>query len=348
VKGLDGRRASIRDVATAAGVSIATVSNALNHPDRVALSTRERVQRAVDRLGFVPNAQARSLASGRTRTIGLLMTDLTNSYFVDIVRGAQEVAHAGGFSPLIGSAENDSSLERSLIASFTAERFAGVIHAPVHDGAPRARRHRADGPPTVLVNAEAPARLACSVASDDVLGGYLAARHLIERDHRRLLFVTTEAPLLPVDERRRGVERAVSEVHGVGLEVWTVPDLSVASGIAVAARLGALPQHVRPTGVAAPSDLLALGIVNGVHGLLAVPGELSVIGYDNDASARDARVPLTTVAQDGVEIGREAMRMLADEIAGRAEGRPHAHRSVRVAPRLVLRGSTSLAPFELD
>lgn len=344
---LERRRASIRDVATAAGVSIATVSNALNHPARVAPATRARILETIDRLRFVPNAQAQSLASGRSRTIGLLMTDLGNSYFVDIVRGAQESAHRRGYSPLIGSAENSAENERALLDSFTAEQFAGVIHAPLHGAAP-APRARADRPPTVLVNVAVPTELACSVASDDELGGYLAARHLIERDHRRLLFLTADPPLHPVEERRRGVERAVSEVRGVGLQVWSVGSLSVHEGAAVAARLGSLAQSTRPTAVIAPSDLLAMGIVNGAHGLLAVPGELSVIGSDNDAAARDARVPLTTIAQDGLAMGRDAMGMLADEIADRADGHRHAHRAARIAPHLIVRGTTAVAPFELD
>jgi LacI family transcriptional regulator len=344
----EGARPSIRDVARSAGVSTATVSNALNHPDRVATATLARITREIERLRFVPNARARSLVSGRTATVGLLVTDLANSYFVDIARGAQQAAHAAGYSPLIGSADSDSAKESAVLASFSAEQFAGVLLAPFVATVPVARLRRSDRPPTVLVNVEAPTSLACSAASDDVHGGFLAARHLIDLGHKRLLFVTSEPRLTPVDERRRGVERAVAEAHGVRLDVWAVGSLTVSEGARIATRLSTLRQSERPTGVVAPSDLLAMGLVNACRDTIAVPGELSVVGYDNDAAVRDARVPLTTIAQDGVTIGREAMGMLASEIDARERRAAHEHRSLRVAPHIVIRRSTSSAPFELD
>lgn len=342
------RSASIRDVARLAGVSIGTVSNAINHPHRVAPETRARIVQAIDSLHFVPNARARNLASGRTVTVGLLMTDLANSYFVDIARGAEGAAHLSGYSPLIGNADNSEAKETTILESFAAEQFAGVLLAPYEPHIPVAHLRRRHRPPTVVVNVEVPTPLACSVASDDVLGGYLAARHLIDLGHRHLLFTTSASPLAPIEERRRGAEKAVAEAADVRLDVWTVEKVSVEDGYALAARLRALPARERPTGVVAPSDLLAMGVVNGIKDSLSVPGELSVIGYDNDAAARDARVPLTTISQDGLAIGREAMGMLDEEIRAGADGEPHEHRAVRVPPHLIDRASTALAPFSLD
>lgn len=326
------------DVARAAGVSLGTVSNVVNNPGKVTPRTRQKVEAAIAELGFVRNGVARSLRAGRSTTIGFVLIDLTNTFFLDMVRGAEDVVNRAGMNLLLANADMDADKEQTYLDLFEEERVAGILLTPRPVTDETAARPSAAGVPRVHLNDPAAGRQVCSVTTDNVHGGYLAARHLIETGRRRLLFAGAEQ-LQPVQERYEGALRAVAEPDGaVTIErlhtAWVRPQ----DGRHVAEELLRRPAADRPDGVLAGADLLALGLVQTltVDGRLRIPDDLAVIGYDNNRTAWDSLVPISTMDQAGEEMGRSAATLLLEEI----ENPGHEHRSVRLEPFLVPREST--------
>jgi ABC-type sugar transport system substrate-binding protein len=179
----------MQDVADAAGVALGTVSNVLNHPGKVSASTAQRVRDAIERLGFVRNDAARSLASGSNNSIGFVLADLDNSLFVDMARGAQEAARAAGYHVLLASADCEMAQQDQYLDLFDEARVTGVLLAPMEDSAEAIARMRSHRRQIVLLNFAPQPGSCCSVLVDNERVGYLAAKHLIEAGRRRLVFV---------------------------------------------------------------------------------------------------------------------------------------------------------------
>ncbi|WP_129336457.1 LacI family DNA-binding transcriptional regulator [Cellulomonas endophytica] len=331
------------DVARAAGVSLGTVSNVLNRPDKVAPATRRRVEDAIATLGFVRNGAARSLAAGRSTTLGFVVADLTNSFFTDMVRGVQERAEAAGFKLLLADAGAEGERQGAYLDLFEEERAAGILLAPRDDVAERVHHVRSRRVPIVLLNVPSGEAGLCAVETDNAHGGYLAAQHLIGLGRRRLLWAGPRH-FRPTRERLSGVERAVSEAGGdVTLTVEVTRDVRVEDGRRVAETVHHLPPERRPDGVVAGADLLALGFVQvcQARGRLRIPDDVALVGYDNNREAWSSMVPITTLDQSGDEMGATAADMLLDELGVRGRSREqHRHRTARLEPVLVPRAST--------
>lgn len=340
--------ASVRDVATAAGVSVGTVSNVLNRPDRVAAATVERVQAAIEDLGFVRNDAARQLRAGRSRSVGLIVLDAGNPFFADVARGAEERADDERLSVLLGNSDDDAARQDRYLDLFREQRVNGVLISPASDDIARIRSVHAAGTPVVLVDHEIPDSEFCSVSVDDVEGGYLAARHLLDLGRRRVMFVGGPARVAQVDNRLAGARRAVGEVPDAVLEVVEKPALTVLHGRAAGEELVARPPADRPDAVFAANDLLAVGILQGLtmiatalgggSAAVRVPDDIALVGYDDIDFAASTVVPLTSVRQPARLIGRTAVELLLrsiDDPDGVYE------RRVRFRPELVVRASTT-------
>ena len=327
------------DVARAAGVSLGTVSNVVNNPGKVTPATRQKVEAAIAELGFVRNGVARSLRAGRSTTIGFVLVDLGNSFFLDLVRGAEEEVNRAGMNLLLANADMSYEKEQTYLALFEEERVAGILLTPRPvPGEVGELPPPSVGVPRVLLNDPEAGPDVCSVQTDNVHGGYLAARHLIESGRRRLAFAGGDA-LDPVRHRYRGVVRAVEEADGVSLERVDTIGVTVHDGREVADEVLRRPEADRPDGILAGADLLALGLVQTltVDGRLRVPDDVAVVGYDNNRAAWDSVVPITTLDQAGEEMGRAAASLLLEEIQ---EPEGHQHRTVWMEPFMVPRESS--------
>ncbi|MDQ1129460.1 LacI family DNA-binding transcriptional regulator [Microbacterium sp. SORGH_AS_0888] len=330
---------SVRDVANAAGVSVGTVSNVLNRPDRVAPATVARVLAAIDELGFVRNDAARQLRVGRSRSIGLVVLDLRNPFFTEVARGAEERAAELGMTVLVANSDERSDREAMNLDMFEEQRVFGVLVTPVADVLSRVQRLRQHGTPAVLVDRAAKEPGFASVAVDDVAGGRLAAEHLLEAGRRRIAFVGGPVALRQVGDRLEGAQRAVAAVPGATLEFVGTGALTVAEGRAAAARILERPPGSRPDAVFAANDLLALGVLQSLvmTGTTRVPEEIALIGYDDIDFASAAVVPLSSVRQPASLIGATAVDLLVEV----AEGRVPQQEQVLFQPELVVRASTS-------
>lgn len=336
-------RASIRDVASLAGVSVGTVSNVLNHPDRVSPATRGRVLAAVEKLGFVRNESARQLRAGRSHIIGLVVLDAANPFFTDVAKGAESFIATAGYSLMLANSGEDAAREARHLELFERIRAEGVLVSPADSQGATLARLRTRGVPVVLVDRGTEHTHECAVSVDDVAGGRLAAEHLLGLGHHRLAVVGGPSTLRQVAERQAGAREAVAG-HGDGNGRWARLDvvptkaLTIAEGRSAGEMLAAMPADERPTGVFALNDLLALGLLQALtRAGLQVPEDVALVGYDDIAFAAAATIPLSSVRQPREELGRRGGELLLAEIAAPES---HEHQHVVFPPELIPRAST--------
>jgi LacI family transcriptional regulator len=334
---------SVRDVAERAGVSVGTVSNVLNRPDKVSPATIERVHAAIEALGFVRNDAARQLRAGRSNSIGLVVLDISNPFFTDVARGAEARAAEERLTVLLGNSDENSDREKAYLDLFEQQRVHGVLISPVGDDHATLERLLRRGIPTVLVDRQTDDDRISSVAVDDVAGGYLAVRHLLDTGRRRIAFVGGPGNLTQVADRLAGARTAIAETPGTELEVIETEALTVLHGRHVGeVFLGRSPED-RPDAVFAANDLLAIGVLQALNmlGTVRVPDEIALIGYDDIDFASAAVVPLSSIRQPSALIGHTAVDLLVREAAAPA-GFEHEH--VVFQPELVVRASTAPRP----
>lgn len=326
----------IRDVAIRAGVSVGTVSNVLNRPKLVAEATRVRVQAVIEELGFVRNESARQLRQGRSRTLGVVLENFANPFFTDLARGAEAAMNTDGFDALWCTSDGSTAKERRCLDFLEEQSVSGVIITPVGLDAERISELRDRGLAVVALDRRRYDGI-CATWVDHVAGGELAITHLLGRRHRRLAIVTGPLFQEPIKDRYHGAVAAARKAGLDDVDVTTLefPDMTPTQGKQVAHRL--LDLRTPPTGVFCTNDLLAIGLVNELLRMgVKVPGEISVIGYDDIELAATSVVPLTTVRQPRHELGWTAAGLAVAEAGDR---RDHEHRRIVLSPSLVVRES---------
>ena len=334
---------SMKDVAALAQVSVGTISNVLNKPELVSPDTRRRVLEAIDKLGWVRNESARQLRAGHSASIGLVVMDIANPFFSDLARGVGDVAAAAGCSVLLSDSAHDPARERAALELYQQLRVRGVILAPISNS-PDGEFARRLGMPVILADRFTSYHDGCTVSVDDFVGGQLAAEHLLERGHRRLAVVGGTANIAQVRERRDGASRAMLlGSPAATLLTLSTERLDIEAGRTAARTIVAMPDDERPTGVFALNDLVAIGLLQGlVAHRVSVPDEISIIGYDDIEFAAAAAVPLSSISQPRVDLGRRAAELLFNEIQALENGEPHQHVQERFTPALVVRSSSEV------
>lgn len=330
---------SIRDVAERAGVSVGTVSNVLNSPARVSPRSVERVHAAIEELGYVRNDAARQLRAGRSTTIGLVVLDVRNPFFTDVARGVEDEAAMHSLSVILGNSDESVEREAAYLDLFEEQRVHGVLISPYGDVGPRLARLRSRGTPAVLVDRMSPDGGFSSVSVDDVAGGRLAARHLLDIGRRRIAFVGGPLDIRQVADRLVGARAAVEAQPDARLEVVELSALSVLEGRRAGEALLARPAAERPDAVFAANDLVATGLLQALvmQGSVRVPDDIALIGFDDIDFASAAVVPLSSIRQPSQLIGRTAVQLLIEE----ARDPGLAPRQVVFQPELVVRASTA-------
>jgi len=310
------QRVTITDVGAAAGVSPATVSRVLNGTAKVDAALADRVQIAVRALGYRPNAAAQGLARGRWGTIGVLVPDLANPYFPEILKAVSAVARDNGHRVMIMESEEDPAVEPELVADLLRSCDGLLLCSP------RMRRDQlvalADrGHPMVLVNRIVPGLAVPSVSVDFYGGTTLICGHLAQLGHREVAYLSGPEASWANAERIRALEAAAA----FGLHVTVIPcGGTAADGQAAADRI--LPTGA--TAVVTYNDLVAQGALNRLGQLgVAVPDELSVVGFDNLSLDWSGQATLTTVAMPRDALGRQAATLLEALMTGTPDTNPH-------------------------
>jgi len=333
-----GSMVTIRDVADAAHTSVGTVSNVLNRPNVVAPETLRRVQKAISDLGFVRHAGAALMRGGRAHTIGLVVLDIANPFFTELARGAEAAAREQDNLVILCNSDEDPGQEQRYFEALEEQRVLGVLVSPVDERSVSIDWLRQRGTAVVLLERSRPDY--CSVQADDVSGGELAAQHLIDLGHRKLVFVTGSLGISQYASRLAGVHRAL-ERHGIAKDQLEVLEYPAAGGVRDGGQAAAsiLASGTDATGIVCANDLLALGVVGGFSRTgVAVPGRFSVIGYDDIELAEESALPLTTIRQHKHRMGFTAAQLVIDEAEN---GTAHIHQQIVFQPELIERASTA-------
>lgn len=332
-------RATLRDVAARAGVHTATASRALN-PQRRALvddATAERVRRAAAELGYSPNSIARSLKTSRSRSVGVVIPDLTNPLFPPIVRGIEDVLTAAGYSAMIVNTDNNPDREAAHVTSLRGRQVEGMIFATARLSHPLLERLAEEGVALVLLNRKVEGGGIPSVTADDAAGIAMAMRHLTGLGHRRIAHLAgpqwTSTGVVRLRAYRHALADAGLPVDDSLVEIcdyWTVD--------AGAKGLRRLLDSGSPfTALLAGNDLLAVGAYDALEERgLSCPRDLSVVGFNDIAFIDKLHPALTTVRIPQYQIGAEAARVLLERI----EDPTVPAKSVLLPPSFVERQST--------
>jgi LacI family transcriptional regulator len=333
--------ATLEDVARAAGVHYSTVSRALdpNKVWRVNVATRKHVQAVAQRMGYQRDMVASSLKRGRTHTVAVVVADLGNPFIAPVLRGIANRLELAGFMSLISDTQDDSARLERILNHLLSRRVDAIIltAARLGDG-PVLRRISRQGTPVVLAVRNVPGIRLPACTDDDLLGGTLAAQHLLALAHRRVAQLRGPADVYSFVERARGFTRTVAAAGAVEVEVaGTALTPTVEEGGRLM-RLLLDRKRPLPTAIFAHNDLMALGALAVMRERgLNCPGDFSVIGYNDSPQVDRVMPPLTTIRQPGEELGRTAAEITISMLTS-PERRP-ASRSL--PPTLVVRESTA-------
>jgi LacI family transcriptional regulator len=332
--------ASVKDVAALARVSIGTVSNVLNRPEIVSPETVERVTLAMEKLSYVRNEAARQLRVGHSHALGLITLSGGNPFFTELTTAAEDSAAEAGFSVIAGNSDEKKERESGYLTLFEELRVRGVLISPVGNVAPRLRRMRERGIPSVLVDRVSKDLSISSVSVDDVAGGTLAVQHLIETGRRRIAFVGGPQEIRQVSDRLQGARQAVAAHPGATIEVIALPALTVQEGRRAGEAIVERSRGERPDAIFAANDLLAIGLLQAlsIQGNIAIPNEIALVGYDDILFASASVVPLTSIRQPSRLIGETAVQILLEE----AEDPDLEPRQILYQPELVVRASSAV------
>lgn len=329
----------MEDVAAQAGVSRALVSLVMRESPRVSESSRRIVLDAAAKMGYRPNLMARNLASRRTMTLGLLLNDLHNQWFAEIADGIHDEADTHGYRIILGNGRRSASHEDDVLESFLSFQVDGIIVAGCRL-APKRIEAVAREVPVVSVGRALRSRTVATVNSDDRVGARVAVEHLVSLGHRDIVHVDGGAGAGAAP--RRGGYLAAMKDLGLERRARIIPgDFTESAGVAAVEEL--LTGRTMPTALFTANDLSAIGALDRLEQAgLSVPGDLSLVGYDNTALAGLHHISLTTVDQPREEMGRVAFKSLVDRLADRGTApssvTPVAHHVM--SPELIVRRTT--------
>ncbi|GBF04127.1 LacI family transcriptional regulator [Deinococcus aerius] len=329
----------LEDVAKLAGVSPATASRALSRPELVAEATRERVREAARTLGYQPNVLARSLRQRGSRALGLVITDILNAFHATLAKAVQDVADAQGYTLLMFNTDEEPAKERRAFETLRGHLPQGLIVVPT----PATHRNLdlLPGLPVVELDRASGRAGAYTVMVDNEVGAYRAVTHLAALGHRRIGMIVGRLDISTAVERHEGYRRALLEAGLPYRPELVLPgDHREAGGRAAAHTLLTLPPAERPTALFVGNNEMTVGAVLATRDLgLRLPGDLSLVGFDDSRWAQTILPALTVVAQPAYELGALACQTLLARLAG--EPVPT---SVRLQTTLIERDSVAPPP----
>jgi LacI family transcriptional regulator len=311
--------ATIKEIAQRANVSAATVSHVVNNTRFVSDEVRARVDAAVAALGYVPNAVARSLRMRGTQTLGMMIPNISNLFFAELVRAFEDECYRQGYSLILCNSEDDPGREIIYLRTLMSKRVDGLVMISAGRDDHLCRLLSTTWLPLVIVDREIEGVTADLVEVDHEHGGYLAARHLLDLGHRRIAAIAGPGDLVVSKQRVFGFERALAEAGTPRPAEYLIhASFTTQGGYEAARRLLGLAKQ--PTAVFACNDLLALGAIHAMREAgMRVPQDLSVVGFDDIALAAFVSPRLTTIRQPKQRIGELAAQLLIARIKGKRD-----------------------------
>jgi LacI family transcriptional regulator len=303
---------TIKDVARESGVNISTVSRALNDEYGVHPETREHVIAVANRLKYRPNRVARGLVTGRSNTLGLIVSDIRNPFFAEVARGAEDAARAAGCDLVLCNSDLNATKQIEYVHSLLAKHVDGILMNSVAVLNRAQQEDLARCPvPIVLLNGATSRKTFSTVSANNVAGGALAGNYLVQLGHRALAHITGPRRNGNLTDRARGFLKAVAAQGGCPETVLLHGENSFSGGYELTQQL--LKEHPEVTALFTGNDIMAFGAVRAIHESgRRIPQDISLIGFDNVELASAVNPPLTTVHQPKYEIGQTAVKILLD------------------------------------
>lgn len=333
--------ATIKDVAKTAGVSISTVSHVINETRFVSDELRERVLNAMEKLNYHPNALARSLRLGETKTIGLIIPDNSNPFFAEVARTIEDIGYKNGYSVILCNSDGNLDKEAAYINMLITKQVDGIILISAGYQQEHLLELREFGIPFVVSDRDISPALADLVLVNNEQGGYDATRYLIGLGHRNIACITGPSDVTPSADRVHGYRRALTEARITIREDYIVPgDFRFRSGETAMTQLLRLDKL--PTAVFACNDVMAIGALRALRNAnLRIPDDISIVGFDDIPLASEITPALTTIAQPILEMATLSADLLISQIQEERTG-DETRRTV-LDTRLVVRDSC--APY---
>ncbi|HXX36572.1 MAG TPA: LacI family DNA-binding transcriptional regulator [bacterium] len=333
--------ATIRDVAAEAGVSVATAARVLGGYGRVSHASRERVMLAAKTLDYTPSSIARSMIKGYTDTVAVIVSDNANPFFAAVVRGIENVVLAHGYSLLFFNADEDPHKEVLHLRTIREKRVDGLVLSPSSGPTDEFRSLAATGIPIVQVDRKLDGLESDAVLVDNRAGVRAGMEHLLALGHRRIGIITGPRRHYTGRERLEGYREAV-RATGLPIEDELIleGDFKQQSGYTLVREF--LELRPRPTGILVANNLMTIGALLRLQEAgIAIPRDMSVIGFDDMDWAPILTPPLTTIAQPAYSLGTAAAQLLIDRLRLRGSSQPQ---TIVFQPRLVVRASTATPP----
>jgi LacI family transcriptional regulator len=327
---------TISDVARRAGVSPATVSRVLQSAKNVRPDTRERVQRAIEELGYVPSVAAQSLRSKRTHSLALVVSDITNTFWTTVARGVEDVAHQHDYSVLLCNTDEDLAKQLRYLDFLISQQVDGVIIAPYDSDARHLEKLRSRKIPTVLVDRRIEGWEVDSVCGDSLAGARALVQHLIALGHTRIAVLSGPASTSTAEDRVAGYCIALSEA-GIPLDPRLIMRGEFRNGTGEELTYQLLDQGLSPTAIFATNNAIALGVIGALSSRgLRIPQDIALVCFDDLPNASRLFPFLTVVAQPAYDLGVNAAQLLLSRLGSEVPLRP---RSVVLPSRLIIRHS---------
>ncbi len=309
--------ATMKDVAQLAGVSTATVSRALMNPEKVSASTRKKVEQAVMEAGYSPNSLARNLRRNESKTIIVIVPDICDPYFTEIVRGVEEAALAQGYLVLLGDSGQQLARESSFANLVFTKQADGMLLLGSKVPFDVSKAEQKNLPPMVMACEYAPELELPTVHIDNLTSAFEAVNYLTQMGHMKIGQICGANNASLSQFRKQGYQQALRRADITLNPAYTVQgDLSFEGGARAVNALLSLPEP--PTALFCHSDMMAIGAMQQAKRLgFRIPQDLSIVGFDDIQFAEYCDPPLTTVSQPRYQIGYQAMNMLLDQLKGK-------------------------------
>lgn len=332
---------TINDVAKLAGVSRMTVSRVLNNSGYISQETRERVEKAIAAINYVPNALARSLRFKQTNIIALILTDITNPFFTSVARGVEDVAREQGLSVIFCNTDESEAAEITYLNILLQRQIDGFLLVPARDSSESIALLQAHAVPVVVVDRRVPHGPVDSVRSNSEQGAYELIRHLLALGHTRIAVLSGSSAVSTALDRVAGYTRALREA-GIDLDRQHIffDQFTQGDGYLMArAALAAIPP---PTALFAANNFIAFGAIRAIREAgLRIPEDISIVAFDDLPQSMIWEPFLTVAAQPAYQIGQRATELLLSRMAG--EG-PTATQAIVLPTTLIIRKSSAPPP----
>jgi DNA-binding LacI/PurR family transcriptional regulator len=331
---------TIKDVARKAGVAHTTVSRALRGSSLISTATTQRIRMIATEMGYHPSAAARTLKTNRSQALGVIIRDVDDPFFSEILQGIEAVAQASGYSLFMAASQQDHAHEQAIVQDMVERRVDGIVICSTPVSTEQSRQLASFGVPIVMVNNQAAEEYRYSIYHDDIDGSRQVTRHLIQLGHRKIAYLGNANAGRSTLDRQAGFQQELDS-SGIAVPstyIHQVPGGSPENGLAGLEHFLDLP--VRPTALICYNDMMAIGVLQALRSArVIVPEQMSITGFDNIIFSAYTNPPLTTFDQPKRFIGAEAARLVLGLLNGSEESASPKIQTLKGS--LLVRGSTA-------